>query len=123
MMPTIVQIGGSHVQPPKKLPADLELYLNQSTDGVIVFSMGSLIQGSKMPQKQRDAFLTAFGRLKQNVLWKFEDDSMTNVPPNVRIMKWLPQSDVIAHPNVVLFITHGGLYSAATASPFTVFSE
>lgn len=62
-----------------------------------------------MPVEKRNAILAAFGQLKQNVIWKYEDDTIENVPANVRIEKWLPQSDVIAHPNVVLFITHGGL--------------
>lgn len=108
MMPSIINIGGCHIQKPRPLPSDLQNYLDQSSNGVIVFAMGSLLPSSKMPLKQRHILLNAFARLKQNVIWKFEDDSMTNIPPNVRIQKWLPQSDILAHPNVVLFITHGG---------------
>lgn len=109
MMPGIVNIGGCHIRPPRPLATDLQDYLDRSPNGVIIFSMGSLLPSAKMPIPQRDAFLEAFGRLEQNVIWKFEDDSMPHIPSNVRIQKWLPQSDIIAHPNVVLLITHGGL--------------
>lgn len=52
-----------------------------------------------------------FKKLKQRVLWKYEDESFTDIPSNVLIKKWLPQSDILAHPNVVLFISHGGMAS------------
>lgn len=55
-------------------------------------------------------FLDVFGRLKQNVIWKIENDTLSNIPSNVKIAKWLPQSDILAHPNIVLFITHGGKF-------------
>lgn len=48
-----------------------------------------------------------FKKLKQRVLWKFEDESLPGVPSNVMIKKWLPQNDILAHQNVVLFISHG----------------
>lgn len=111
-MPGIVNIGGCHIKPPKPLEnIDLQTYLDKSTDGVIIFSMGSLIPSSDMPSQFRDAFMKAFRGLQQNVIWKFEDESLTNIPSNVRIQKWLPQSDILAHPNIVLFITHGGMAS------------
>lgn len=51
-----------------------------------------------------------FSKLKQNVIWKFEDESLENIPPNVLIRKWMPQSDILAHKNVVLFMSHGGMF-------------
>lgn len=63
-----------------------------------------------MPQEKLNAFLSAFGKLKQKVLWKYEDESLENLPPNVMIRKWLPQNDILAHKNIVLFITHGGVF-------------
>ena len=40
---------------------------------------------------------------------KWESDTMPGQPSNVFISKWLPQDDVLAHPNIKLFISHCGL--------------
>lgn len=107
-MPGIVYVGGAHIKKPKPLPADLQKFLDDSKNGVVLFSLGSLIKSAEMSQEKLDMFLNAFGKLKQNVIWKFENESLPNLPPNVLTLKWLPQSDILAHENVVLFITHGG---------------
>lgn len=108
LMPGIKNVAGAHIKPPKPLPNDLKEFMDNSKHGVIYFSLGCLMQSSEMPREKLQIFLEVFGKLKQDVLWKFEDDSLTNIPSNVKLQNWFPQSDILAHPNVVLFITHGG---------------
>ncbi|PNF35836.1 UDP-glucuronosyltransferase 2B1 [Cryptotermes secundus] len=109
LVPGIVEVGGLHIKPPKKLPKDLEDYLNEAEHGVIYFSMGSMIRAETLPSEKRDAFLQAFSELPQRVLWKWESDAMPGQPNNVKIAKWLPQFDILNHPNVRVFVSHGGL--------------
>jgi len=107
-LPHLIEIGGIHVRPANPLPKDVQDYLDSATDGAIVFSMGSIIQASKWPNEKREAFVTAFGKLKLKVLWKYENETLPNKPDNVMISPWIPQRDALAHPNVKLFISHGG---------------
>lgn len=106
-MPGIVHVGGAHVKSPKALPSNIQKFIDQSEHGVILFSLGAYLQSSEMPKETIEIILSTLGTFKQRVIWKFEDESI-KAPPNVLIKKWLPQSDILAHPNVILFITHGG---------------
>jgi glucuronosyltransferase len=54
------------------------------------------------------------------VLWKFEADDLPNKPDNVMISKWTPQSDLLAHPKIKLFIMQGGQQSMEEAIDRTV---
>jgi glucuronosyltransferase len=57
--------------------------------------MGSVLQGSQMPESMSNAFLEAFSKLKQRILWKWETDSLPGQLSNVKLGKWLPQSDIL----------------------------
>lgn len=59
-----------------------------------------------MPKERIQMFLDAFSRLKQNVLWKFENDNLPGQPKNVKIGKWLPQSDILGKFARNLDMTH-----------------
>jgi glucuronosyltransferase len=78
-----------------KSSQDLQSYLDESPDGVIYFSMGSNLRSSNMKNATINALLQAFSQLKQNVLWKWETDSLPGKPSNVKVGKWLPQSDIL----------------------------
>lgn len=114
-LPNMIEIGGIHVDPPKPLPENLKSFLDSAEHGAILFSMGSIIQAVNWPVEKREAFVKAFGKLKQKVIWKYENETLPNKPENVMISSWIPQRDILAHPNVKLFITHGGLLGTTEA--------
>ncbi|EDV93630.1 UDP-glycosyltransferase UGT5 [Drosophila grimshawi] len=113
-LPSMIEVGGLHLQQerdPQPLPDDLATFVTGASHGVIYFSMGSNIKSSDFPAPTRQVLLQVFGSLKQRILWKFELEQLDDLPENVLISKWFPQPDILAHPNVKLFITHGGLLS------------
>lgn len=59
--------------------------------------------------------MEVFSELPYKVLWKFEDEDLPNKPENIKIRKWIPQQDVLGHPNIKLFITQSGLQSTEEA--------
>lgn len=61
------------------------------------------------------ALLTVLRTLPQRVLIKWESEDLIELPPNVMTYKWIPQQDVLAHKNCILFLTHGGLLSLTEA--------
>ncbi len=90
--------------------------MSTAKDGFIVFSLGSIVKASHMPESVRVAFVKTFAKLKQKVIWKWEkDEGMSDLSDNVKLVKWLPQQDLLGHPNIRLFITHGGLLSTEEA--------
>ncbi|XP_060530807.1 UDP-glycosyltransferase UGT5-like [Cylas formicarius] len=115
LTPSIVEVGGIHIEKAKKLPENLERWIEESGDGVIYFSLGSMIKSNTLAEETRKIFANVFSRLPQRVLWKWENDSMPEKPKNVMVQKWLPQRDVLCHPNVKAFIGHGGLLGTTEA--------
>lgn len=112
-VPNMIEVAGLHVQQePQTLPTDLEEFIQGAgEDGVIYFSLGSNIKSKTLSQERLKVILQAFSSLPQRVLWKFDEDNLPNKSSNVFIRNWFPQQDILAHPKVRLFVTHGGLLS------------
>lgn len=116
LLPNTIQLGFMHIEPPKQLPSsELKSFLDNSKNGVIYMSLGSNVQSKDLSAEILQTFLKVFGSLSYNVLWKFEADDLPNKPDNVMISKWLPQSDLLAHSAIKLFITQGGQQSMEEA--------
>ncbi|KAG8309521.1 UDP-glucuronosyltransferase 1-1 [Homalodisca vitripennis] len=66
--PNVIEIGGIHTsKPPNKLPKDLQQILDQSPQGVIIVSFGSLVYVSSIPDYVIRIFLKAFSSFPQTV--------------------------------------------------------
>ncbi|XP_065085800.1 UDP-glucosyltransferase 2-like isoform X1 [Ochlerotatus camptorhynchus] len=114
-VPQSIQLGFLHVKPPKPLPEDLRLYLDNSHRGVIYFSLGTLIRTDTVSQRNVQLFVDAFKTLHYDVLWKWDNGIDLDGSSNIRTVPWVPQQDLLAHPNVKLFVTQGGQQSMEEA--------
>ncbi|XP_044755333.1 UDP-glycosyltransferase UGT5-like isoform X3 [Coccinella septempunctata] len=113
---TIMFGGGTHVDTvPKPLPEGIRKFLDDATQGAIYFSLGSNVKSNLIRDELRQVFIETFKELPFKILWKFENEELPNKPDNVMIQKWVPQADVLRHPNIKVFITQCGLQSMEEA--------
>ncbi|XP_038217917.1 UDP-glycosyltransferase UGT5-like [Zerene cesonia] len=113
--PNIVYIGGMHYRPESELPKDIKQFLDSSKHGTIYISFGTNIIPSILPRESIQAMVNVLTRLPYDVLWKWDDDNVPTQAKNIKFSKWFPQSDLLRHPNIKLFITQGGLQSTDEA--------
>ena len=132
--PNVIEVGGLNIKEAKPLPQDLQQFMDSASNGVILISFGSALTPSQMKQEKLNMIIGMFRTLKQySFIWKC-DAKIDNLPDNVRILNWLPQQvckecyqsiclyprssflqDLIAHPNLKVFVTHGGIGSLTEA--------
>ncbi|KAI8432034.1 hypothetical protein MSG28_004553 [Choristoneura fumiferana] len=112
-LPNVAEVACIHCKEAKRLNPELEEWISGAGEaGFVYISMGSSVRTSKMPLSVHKLIVNALGRLPQRVLWKQDaEQNMTDIPANVRLYKWLPQQDLLGHPKIKAFVTHGGLLS------------
>ncbi|XP_061384702.1 UDP-glucosyltransferase 2-like [Danaus plexippus] len=115
--PNVLYLGGLHLQrkPVKELPKDLKNFLDSSSEGVIYMSFGTNVLPSALPAERIKIITNVFSDLPYKILWRWDSDKIPKHSKNVLISKWFPQSDLLGHPNIKLFVTQGGLQSTDEA--------
>ncbi|KAE9535554.1 hypothetical protein AGLY_007455 [Aphis glycines] len=108
LTPNVVYVGGIHLKPAKTIPKDILDFIEDSPHGVILFTLGSTMKVSSLPEHIEKALKEALADVPQKVLWKYEGE-MKDKPKNVMTKTWFPQREILLHPKVKLFISHGGM--------------
>ncbi|XP_071441381.1 uncharacterized protein [Hetaerina americana] len=111
-LPLVAEVACLHCKTANPLPKDLEEFVSGGPKGFVYFSMGSSVKAVNMAPSLKRMFLETFSRLSPvRVLWKWEDSNIQGLPANTKVSRWLPQQDILGHPKIRAFVTHGGLLS------------
>uniref|UniRef100_A0A1I7SCY0 glucuronosyltransferase n=1 Tax=Bursaphelenchus xylophilus TaxID=6326 RepID=A0A1I7SCY0_BURXY len=102
----------------KSLPENVDKIVKNSKYGVILISFGTIAQSYLLPEHTKQELVKTFEKFsKYDFIWKYEaDDKIAANLTNVHKMKWTPQAELLAHPNLVAFVTHGGINSVSEAA-------
>ncbi|XP_008051550.1 UDP-glucuronosyltransferase 3A2-like isoform X2 [Carlito syrichta] len=118
LLPNTVYVGGLMARPIKPVSQDLEDFIAKFGDsGFVLVALGSMVS-LYQTQKILKEMNSAFAHLPQGVVWNCQHSHWpndVNLSANVKIVDWLPQSDLLAHPSIRLFVTHGGQNSIMEA--------
>lgn len=116
-VPSLVEVGGMHV--PKKnpmVPPHLAEFIEGAEHGVILMVLGTELHSKDLSAETLAIIVETFAALPQRIIWKFEGLLRPNVSKNVYLDEWVPQQAILAHPNVRLFISHGGILGTIEAT-------
>ncbi|XP_048014309.1 UDP-glucuronosyltransferase 2A3-like isoform X2 [Megalobrama amblycephala] len=106
-MPNVVYMGGFQCKPAKPLPDDLEEFVQSSGEhGVIIMTLGTVF--GQLLSEINDEIAAAFAQLPQKVIWRHTGPRPANLGNNTLIVDWLPQNDLLGHPQTKVFVAHGG---------------
>ncbi|CAG9769396.1 unnamed protein product [Ceutorhynchus assimilis] len=90
--------------------------MDEATQGVVYLSFGSNVKSSTLLPKFLSLISKVLSDLPYLVLWKWEVDSTSpHLGKSVVTRRWFPQQDILAHPNIKVFVTQGGLQSIEEA--------
>ncbi|GMR37414.1 hypothetical protein PMAYCL1PPCAC_07609, partial [Pristionchus mayeri] len=116
-MSRVIDIGGIGAKKPKKLDQYWEgiLTLRPKT---ILLSFGSIAKSIIIPPASKKGLLRTIARFPDvTFIWKYEDlkdefaTGEASKLQNLVMTEWMPQVDILAHPNLAAFMTHGGMGS------------
>uniref|UniRef100_A0A8D1Y4P5 UDP-glucuronosyltransferase n=1 Tax=Sus scrofa TaxID=9823 RepID=A0A8D1Y4P5_PIG len=106
-LPNFEFVGGLHCKPAKPLPKEIEEFVQSSgEDGIVVFSLGSMVQN--LTEERSNTIVSALAQIPQKVIWRFNGKKPEKLGSNTQLLKWIPQNDLLGHPKTKAFITHGG---------------
>ena len=77
--------------------------------GLIFIAFGTYPDWSFAPNYMRDAIFGAINRLEEYRVIFVYNGPPVEVKEHIKLVKWAPQLEILAHPKTVAFITHTGM--------------
>eukprot|EP00656_Telonema_subtile_P034859 TRINITY_DN38882_c0_g1_i2.p1 TRINITY_DN38882_c0_g1~~TRINITY_DN38882_c0_g1_i2.p1 ORF type:complete len:409 (-),score=105.27 TRINITY_DN38882_c0_g1_i2:82-1308(-) len=111
--PDTFQFIGHDNQSAAVLPEDLLAWLSEQEAGVVYVSLGAV---PETPLERIKAISDALTPM--SVVWSLpamHSQAVQSAPPSFWVRDWLPQTGVLAHPNVKAFVSSCGLNSVLEA--------
>ncbi|XP_052752727.1 UDP-glycosyltransferase UGT4-like [Galleria mellonella] len=112
---SVIYYGEIDQSPQRQLEQVLKSYLDSSQNGVIYVSFGTTVTVSDIPAEKLQMLLEVLSEMPYNILFKCKKDQFSSLPGNIKVLEWIPQPELLRHPNVKLFITQGGIHSTHEA--------
>uniref|UniRef100_A0A915CCQ7 glucuronosyltransferase n=1 Tax=Parascaris univalens TaxID=6257 RepID=A0A915CCQ7_PARUN len=105
-------IYGAYCRPSKALTAEFSTFVDdQSSSGTILIAFGTIVDWARAPTERLDTFVAALNELSEyRIIWSYGGPEI-RVKKHIKVVRWLPQNDILNDNRTKLFITHGGLKS------------
>jgi len=115
IVPAFKVVGPILPEPGKPVPPELEAFIQSAGDhGVIYVSLGTILYPSQNVISRLKAALVSLPS-SYKIIWKLNMD-VGELPDNIKVLSWAPQNDLLAHPKVSAFLSHGGLNGVQEAA-------
>ncbi|KAL8585732.1 hypothetical protein ACOMHN_056361 [Nucella lapillus] len=103
-LPNVKLIGGTVTEHAKPLPPELQPFMDSATHGAVIVTFGGSVLG--VPKHISNKLFQVFHDLPFKVV--FRSNLTSPDPAKVWTSKWLPQNDLLGHPNTKVFVSHCG---------------
>ncbi|TDG43842.1 hypothetical protein AWZ03_009753 [Drosophila navojoa] len=115
-----LEVGGVHItsKDEQQLSPRIVQFLEQSEQGVIFISWGSMVRASSIDADKLDAIIKVLLQQPLNVIWKWESLELPKPQLDASkflFVKWAPQLALLCQPKVRLFWAHAGLLGLTEA--------
>ncbi|XP_074659043.1 UDP-glucuronosyltransferase 2C1-like [Tubulanus polymorphus] len=108
-LPHIHYVGGLTTDPAQNLSGEIREICDKAAEGVIHVSFGTRF--TYLPHHYILRFIEGLNNVnkKYTIIFKYRASTKDiTVAENIHIFNWLPQNDILGHPNTRLFVTHCG---------------